>query len=442
MENLNVKETKELNKHEFFNKYKNLFKIISITLGNVIFEYQLKDFMFVTKAVKTESQYQDFLSKCKKHELLKEEVYTGSNKIVYVAKNYVIQNVTHEKRNQYKYSDADALVSYYKMFYILETIKPRLEYLHKIAQISQVLLHHTTMHIGKSQHFQLYKALKDRKILDINGEIMMNDLEYYDISKSLNLKDKYGNYKNEKLRKIMSDEISKQKFEDTCYRIKGNKNFWDYNLGKISDNKSFFIFYNPINIDGYKMQSTGTLDIVKFDTSDTFGNAELGDYITKVLSSLKAHVNQDYKHINLYVYYSNEDRKKDIFNHSIQYKVNRNGVTNLDSNLTARIKETSRRVYQNRTITFSDAKVDTNTCIASFNVHYSSKNYNPDDFYNVTIHFANVDYQNDIFSKEEQEQARIKAEEMRLQKEVDKYAKDPVFLELLRKRLIELQKNN
>lgn len=441
MENLNVKikENKELNKHQFFDKYKNLFKIISISLGNVIFEYQLRDFMFVTGTVKTESQYENFLSKAKKHQLLKEENFKSGDKIVYVAKDYVIQNVTDVNKGTYEYSDADAIISYYKMFYILECIKPRLSAMHKITELSQVFLDYTTMHVGKSQHLQIYNELKKRDMLNLNGEIMITDLEQYDIAKGLNLKNKNGEYKSKKLREIMNNEISKQKLEDTCCRIKENKKFWDYNLGKISDNKSFFVFFDSSNLAGYKEQDFGTIDIVKFDTSNNFGNAEIGDYITKVLESFRMHIKEEYRNINLYIYYSSEKRKKDVFTHSVRYKVGRSGVTNLDSNLTSRIKEISRKTYQTRTIYFTDTKINDTNYKASFKVHYSSKNYNPDDFYNVTIYFKNADFDNDIYTEEEQEQNRIKEEEKRKQKEADKIIKDPTLLRLLQERLIELQ---
>lgn len=445
MENIYVKkqEVEIDNKVDFFNYHKVVFRIISLVLGNVVFEYQLKDLLLTLKYFETEREFIDFIASCKKFELLKtqsEKDKIGSQ-TVYIAKDYVVQNVTKSKKSQYKYSLTDAKTSYYKMFYILDMVKSRSSCKQDIKAIDKVFLSYTTFNVGKTQYAKLYKKLNDKNVLNVNGELMLNDLEYYEVYKILNFKKKNKNSKNlDKIEKILSDEVYMEKLKLTHDRIVSNKNFWDYNLGKISDNKSYFLFFNPNDNSGYKFQNAGTLDIVKFDVSENFGNAEIGDYVAKVMESIKHHVKEEYKNINMYIYFADEDTKDKTFVNSVNHKISRNGVRNLDSNLTARIKETSRKVYQCKLISFSNPKIDFNNKTVSYRIYYKSQATAPDDFYTLTLHFRNADFENDIYSKEDIEKKRVEEELRRNQKQVDKIINDAELLSLLIDRLNQMKK--
>ena len=447
MENTNniykKKEKVELtNKVDFFNYHKSVFRIISLVLGNVVFEYQLKDLLLTVGYFETEREFIDFINSSKKFGLLKtpSEKDKIGTQTVYIARDYVIQNVTKSKKSQYKYSIVDAKTSYYKMYYILELVKSRINYTNSIDELEKILVNYTTLTIGKTQYLKLYKKLKSKSILNDNGEIMLDDLRYYEDYKLLNLKKKSKNPKVlEAIEKTLNDETYMYKLNSTYDRIAKNKNFWDYSLGKICDNKSYFMFFNPVNTAGYKLQPNGTIDIVKFDTADNFGNAELGDYVTKVMESIKHNVKEEYRNINMYIYFSNEDTKDRVFGNSINHKIGRHGVKNLDSNLTARIKETSRKVYQCRLINFDNPKINFTNYTVSYKIYYSSKNQNPDNFYTLTIYFRNTNFENDIYSKEDLEKKQIELENKRNERKVDEILNDSELLALMLERLIEMK---
>ena len=61
----------------------------------------------------------------------------------------------------------------------------------------------------------------------------------------MSVKNKNGEYKSKKLREIMNNEISKQKLEDTCCRIKENKKF----TKKLDSNKATKepVWFNKVN---------------------------------------------------------------------------------------------------------------------------------------------------------------------------------------------------
>lgn len=444
MENLDIYKKKEKvefdNKVDFFNYHKNLFKIISLVLGNVVLEYQLMDLLLTMEYFETEREFIDFMNNCKKFDLLKnlynkdkEEIRFG-DKRVYIAKDYVIQNVykSKTKKPQYKYSEVDAKLSYFKMFYILEVAKSRKSCVKDFSVLANVLVNYTTLGIGKSQSLKLYEKLYDKKMLNTQGEIALEDLKNYEAYKNLKFK------KMENLNNLNETEL--EKIKCTYERLVGNNNFWDYSLGKVSDNKSYFMFFNQKNTQGYKTQAPDTLDIVKFDVSGNFGNAELGDYIAKVMESIKMHIKEECRNINMYIYFENEDARNRIFTNSVNQKLNRNGVRNLDSNLTARIKETCRKVYQCRLVNFVDPKVDFNNCTVSYKIFYKSQNTAPDDFYTLTLHFKNVDFENDIYSKEDIEKKQIEEENRRNQRKVDEIINDPELMSLMIERLMEIRK--
>ena len=230
------------------------------------------------------------------------------------------------------------------------------------------------------------------------------------------------------------------KLNSTYDRISGNQNFWDYNLGKICDNKSYFMFFNTANNFGYKLQAPGTIDLVKFDTVGNLGNAELGDYITKVMESIKHNVKEEYRNINMYIYFPDEDVKDRVFGNCVNHKIGRHGIKNLDSNLTARIKETSRRIYQCKLISFDFPRIDFNNYTVSYKIYYSSKNQNPDDFYTLTIYFKNANFENDVYSKEDIEKKQIELENKRNERKVDEIINDSDLLALMLERLKEIRK--
>lgn len=436
MENLDIKkESKEIvNKVKFFNKNKIVFKLINIVLGNIVFEYQLKEFLLITKYIEDENDFKEFMAHAISFGLVSEGKFENTNKIVYMSRDYVIKNIKSDtKKGTYKYKYTDAVTSYYKMCYILEIVKQRLNAKSDLEFIVNAFISYSTFNIGKSSHYKLYKELDKRKKLNIRGEEMLADLEYYNNKKLLNFKSS-GKVDN-KIKSIIEDEIYMQKLELTCSRIVGNKKFWDYNLGKISDNKSYFMFFNQSLIDGYKLQYPGTLDIVKFDTSDSFSNAKIGDYITRAMESIKYHIKEEYKTINMYIYFSDKNKKSKIFNDCVSYKLNRNGVKNLDSKLTARIKETSRREYQIRFVSFTNPEIDFDKYKVSYKIFYKPQRDYPDDYYTLNIYFRNVDFENDLYSKEEQEQKKKDEEIKRKEREVKKFANDPEFLALLMKEL-------
>lgn len=444
MENLDIYKKKEKvefdNKVDFFNYHKNLFKIISLVLGNVVLEYQLMDLLLTMEYFETEREFIDFINDCNKFKLLKnphnedkEEMKFG-DKRVYVAKDYVIQNTSKSKakKTQYKYSEADAKLSYFKMFYILEVAKSRKSCVKDFSVLANVLINYTTLSIGKSQSLKLYEKLYSEKKLNTLGEIALEDLKNYEAYKNLKFK------KMENLNGISEVELEKMKC--TYEKLVGNKNFWDYSLGKICDNKSYFMFFNQKNIQGYKTQALNTLDVVKFDVSGNFGNAELGEYIAKVIESIKMHIKEECRNINMYIYFENEDARNRTFTNSVNQKLNRNGVRNLDSNLTARIKEISRRVYQCRLVNFVDPKVDFNNCTASYKIFYKSQNTAPDDFYTLTLYFKNVNFENDIYSKEDKEKKRAEEELKRNQRKINEIINDPELMSLMIERLMEIRK--
>ena len=430
------------NKVDFFNYHKSLFQIISLVLGNVVFEYQLKDLLLTVEYFETEREFIDFINSSKKFGLLKtpSEKDKIGTQTVYIARDYVIQNVTKSNKSQYKYSIVDAKTSYYKMYYILEIVKSRAGYIPSIDELEKVLVNFTTLTVGKTQYLKLYKRLKTRKILNENGEIMLDDLGYYEDYKILNFKKKNKNSKDlDTIEKMLNDETYMYKLNSAYNRIVGNKNFWDYNLGKVSDNKSYFMFFNQANKKGYTLQAPGVIDIVKFDVSGNFGNAELGDYVTKVIESIKHHVKDEYRNINMYIYFPSEDAKDRTFGNSINHKISRNGVRNLDSNLTARIKETSRKVYQCRLINFDNPQINFANYTVSYKIYYSSKNQNPDNFYTLTLHFKNANFENDVYSKEDIEKKQIEEENRRKQRQVEQIVNDSELLSLLLQRLTEMK---
>lgn len=431
MENLDIKieKEKEYNKISFFKKHKTLFKLISITLGNVVFKYQLEELMLRTKYIKGKKEFNEFIVQSIHFDLLKEDNFDNTDKVIYIVRDYVLQNVSNVKKATYKYNKIDTITSYYKMSYILETVKNRpISNEINLNYVASIFLKFSTFHINKTSYCKLYKELNDRKKLNILGEKMLLDLEFYENKKLLN-------FKNSKLNKLFEDEIYMEQLRLTCDRIKGDKKFWDYNLGKISDNKSHFLFFNPSDTTAYKNQSLDTIDIVKFDVSNNLENAILGDYITKVMESIKLHIKEEYKNINIYVYFADEDRKIKTFNNSVSHKLNRNGVKNLDSNLTARIKETSRKVYQTRLISFANPIIDFKNYIVSYNIYYKSQNQALDEFYTLTLNFRNSNFEDDIYSKEEQEQKKRAKERKRKEKEADRILNDTEILELLIKKL-------
>ena len=104
-------------------------------------------------------------------------------------------------------------------------------------------------------------------------------------------------------------------------KIQGNKHFWSYNLGKISDNKSYFIFYNPYDCHGFKIAEQ--INLVKFDTSGGFNNAQIGDYITRIMESVRTNIKEKYNVVNLDIYFSNEEVKDSVFMNCTNQKVGR-----------------------------------------------------------------------------------------------------------------------
>ena len=445
MTDIHVKkqEVKLDNKVDFFNYHKVVFKFINVILGNVVLKYQLQDLLLSTNYFENEKEFLDFLQNSENFGLLKIPKKDGviGSQTVYVVKDYVIQNATKTKKAQYTYSITDAETSYYKMYYILELVKSRVNYVQDFNQLENILRNFTTLSVSKSQYLRLYQKLKNKNVLNANGEIMLNDLKYYEDYKILNFKKKSKNSKNiDTVEKILNDEIYRERLKSAVNRIIGNKNFWDYNLGKLPDNKSYFMFFSQSEKNGYKHQNPGTIDIVKFDVSNNLGNAELGDYIVKVMESIKHHIKEEYKNINMYIYFPDEDTKKKVFGHSVNYKIARNGVKNLDSNLTARMKETFRKVYGSILIGFSTPQIDFIKHTVSYKVYYKSKNTDKDDFYTLTLHFRNANFENDIYSKEEDKEKKRAEEELkRNKKEVEKFAKDKVKMSLLFEYLNEIK---
>ena len=191
----------KLTKEKFLNDNMIIFKFLSLALDNVVFKDQFKELLKIIKVCNNENEFDNFISKCKKFQLLKEVEGkdTISSKTIYVARNYVIQKVHQEvygkKTSQYKYSNADAKVSYFKMFYILETLPSRGKLPYNALSLEKIFLESTTFNIGKSRYVQLYQKLKDKNMLNIEGEIMLDDLEYYGVQKLLNLKDKQDDSK-------------------------------------------------------------------------------------------------------------------------------------------------------------------------------------------------------------------------------------------------------
>ena len=435
------KEKVELtNKVDFFNYHKPLFRIISLVLGNVFFECQLKDLLLTTGYFETEREFIEFLNASKCYGLLKTQ--DDKDKIgthdIYIAKDYVVQNVTKSNKSQYKYSINDAKTSYYKMYYILDLVKSRANHNHSIDELEKILVNYTTLGIGKTQYLKLYKKLKNKNMLNVNGELMLEDLQAYEDYKLLNLRMKSKNKRVlEAVESLLNDETFMYKLNSTYDRISGNQNFWDYNLGKICDNKSYFMFFNTANSFGYKLQAPGTIDLVKFDTVGNFGNAELGDYVTKVMESIKHNVKEEYRNINMYIYFPDEDVKDRVFGNCVNHKIGRHGIKNLDSNLTARIKETSRRIYQCKLISFDFPRIDFNNYTVSYKIYYSSKNQNPDDFYTLTIYFKNANFENDIYSKEDLEKKQIELEKKRNERKIDEIINDSDLLALMLERLKE-----
>ena len=435
-------EIKLDNKVDFFNYHKVVFKFISVILGNAVFKYQLQDLLLSTNYFKDEKEFLDFLNNSENFGLLKIPKKNGviGSQTVYVAKDYVIQNATKTKKSQYTYSVTDAKVSYYKMYYILEVVKSRVNHKQNFNELENILRNFTTLSVNKSQYLRLYQKLYNKNILNTNGEIMLNDLKIYEDYKVLNFDKKNKSSKKiDAIEKILKDEIYLEKVKSVHDTIVGNKNFWDYNLGKISDNKSYFMFFSQSRKDGYRQQQPGTIDIVKFDVSNNLGNAELADYITKVMESIKHHIKEEYKNINMYIYFGDEDTKKKVFGHSVNYKIARNGVKNLDSNLTARIKETSRRIYKTRLINFVNPQINFEKCTVSYRIYYKSQNTDKDDFYTLTLYLKNVNYENDIYGEEDKEKKRIEEEIKRKKKEVEKFANDEEKMSLLIEYLTEVK---
>ena len=447
MEDLYTKKQKVQfnNKEDFFNYHKDVFKIISAVLKNVVFEYQLKDLLLTTNYFEDDAEFIDFIKNSINFKLLRKaekEEQLGS-KTIYIAKDYVVKEVQrlHKvKQSQYKYSLIDAKTSYYKMYYILETEKSRIDYKHNLNFLRNVLVNFTTFDIEKTRYLELYKKLDSKKILDVQGQLMLEDLKHYEAYKLLNFKKKDSNSRNIKaLEDMLNDETFMQKVISTHDRVKNDKKFWDYNLGKVSDNKSYFLFFNQQLKDGYKVQAPGELDIIKFDVSGNFKNAQLGEYIAKVLESIKMQIKEEYKKINLHIYLPSEDEKNKLFANSINHKTSRNGVQNLDSNLTARIREIEKRVYQCRYISFVNPKINYKNYSISYKVYYKSQNVAPDDYYTLTINLRNANFENDVYNKEEQEQKEAEQERKRKQRQVEQIVNDTELLTLLAERLADMK---
>ena len=433
------------NKKDFFNHHAKVFAIISIVLKNVVFEYQLKDLMLTTNYIRDDEEFIDFINDSINFKLLRkaEKKERIGDKTMYIVKDYAVKEVQrlyNLKQSQYKYSIIDAKTSYYKMYYILEVEKTRINYQHSLSLLCNILVNFTTFNIEKTRYLELYKKLDSKKILDVQGQLMLEDLKHYEAYKLLNFKKKDSNSRNIKaLEKMLNDEIFMQKVTSTHEKVKNNKKFWDYNLGKISDNKSYFLFFNQQVKDGYKFQAPNTIDIIKFDVSGNFRNAELGEYIVKVLESAKMHIKEEYKNINIYIYLPDEDAKNKVFTNSINHKTARNGVQNLDSNLTARIKEIERKVYQCRYISFVDPKINYKNYSISYKVYYKPQNSAPDEYYTLTIYLKNANFENDVYSKEEQEQKEAEQERKRKQRQVEQIVNDTELLTLLAERLADMK---
>lgn len=429
---------KELTKESFFNNNIILFKFISLALNNVILEDQLKEVLRLTGVCKDENEFKDFIAKCKKFQLLKEVDKNDSigSKTTYVARNHVVQNVAlkvfGKNISQYTYSQVDAKISYYKMFYVLETIQYRSHIKHGIHSLEKLFLDLATLDVGKSKYLELYKRLEQKGLLNINGEIMCNDLRYYEVQKLLNLKNKEDDSKKIKaVESLLQDSVYAERFYEAIERLQGNDNFWCYNLGKISDNKSYFVFYNPYISEGYRVGDR-EVNIVKFDISKKFTNAKIGEYIARMMESIKANIKEEYNVVNLDIYFSNEKTKDKTFIDCVNRKTGRHGVKNLDSNLTARIKEVARKEYSVRIMNFSEPIIDHDKYMVSYKIYYNSKATDSDKFYTLNLRFKHTDFDEYTYNEEEQERIKREKELAKKEKELDRIFHDEDYLYLMK----------
>lgn len=428
----------EVTKEKFFENNISLFRFISLVLNNVVFEDQLKEVLRLTNLCKNEDTFNRFIGYCKKFQLLKEAHKKDSigSKTIYVARNYVVQSVHQDvfgkKTSQYQYSQVDAKVSYYKMFYIIETLERRNSIVYGVSSLEKLFLELSTFGIGKSKYLELYQKLNQNNLLNIEGEIMYEDLKYYEVQKLLNLKNKQDDTKKiEAVETLLKDEIYVEKFYHAIDRLQGNESFWDYNLGKIPDNKSYFLFYNPYNFKGYEV-GVKELNIVKFDISKKFTNVKIGEYIARIMESIRANIKEEYNVVNLDIYFSNEKTKDSIFMNCVNQKTGRHGVKNLDSNLTSRIKETARREYSIRIMNFSQPNIDYDKYTVSYNIYYNSKATDSDKFYTLNLHFKHTDFDEYTYNEEEQERIRAEKELARKEKEIEKMFNDMDYLRLMK----------
>ena len=427
MENSKIQITKK-EKLAYIEDYKSIFKFINKSLSNVILEYQLEDLLLTTNKFSSKNKFDEFVAESIRLQLMKKEEL--GNKEVLVLKDFVIKNIS--KKKQYKYSIVDAKTSYYKMFFILEVAKSRdIDYVQDFETIERVYNNHSTFSIEKSKTYELYKTLESKNFLNQNGKIRLNDLELYEKNKLFNLKSSKNAKSITIIDEIEKDAVLLEKIKNKKLEIDNNSNFHIYNLAKVSDNKSYFLFFNLQNREGYKKIKDNCVNIVKFDVSQNFKTAELGDYIARVLESIRLHLSENRKNIYIEIYYTNEKEKESAFIHSVNYKTARNGVRNLDSNLTARIKEVMRSVFHTKIINFVNLRIDYSAFTASYRVYFNSKQSDVDDFYTLTLSFKNANLENDIYDKDYEEKKRIEKERKQKEKQVEKYANDEEFMSLL-----------
>lgn len=431
----NIEKTKDIvTKSSFYRDNKFVFKLIHKVLGNVVFEYQLKELMFLTKYIEDEEEFEEFLVQAVAYDLLKkpDDLENTTNKEVYIIRDYVIKKLNKKYPGSYKYKHRDALTSYYKMWFILGLIKDRTNSKIRLDFITKMLIDFGTFDIDKSAYLRLYENLNEHDKLNDLGEIRLNELTYYENRRLLN-------FKNTKNNPLLKNEVYIEKLKSICNNIKSNKHYWDYNLGKISDNKSYFLYFNPLFLDGFKTYDSESIGIVKFDVSDVLKNAELADYVAKSVEGIKGHIKEDCKKINFHIYFSNEENKKKVFDDCFKLKVTRAGVSHLDSNFTARIKETLRKDYAVRLVSLVDIKVDFDNYRVTYKTYFTSQKQDPDNYYLITINFNNCDIYNDLYSKDE---LKKKEEERRLKRkdsEAKNIVNDPELMLLIKKYLETLQ---